>query len=188
MLAPFKVRIILLLSHLYSTISQKPLFAHSFCLLPQIYTMSRMGDAMRVIGKTFGGRHYFSFSYCLVFDDSFLSFFFSSAYSPFHRVIVIGGISLHSEVMNAACQIAHARAADAATIAAAIPSDGRASPSAAPAFNFTSSSIPAIACISTTIHSHMARALFWDSEFRCCVLWPQALVNTKFSFVAAGIL
>jgi hypothetical protein len=59
MLAPFKVRIILLLSHFHSTISQKPLFAHSCCLLPQIYTMSRMGDAMRVIGKTFGGRHYF---------------------------------------------------------------------------------------------------------------------------------
>ena len=105
-----------------------------------------------------------------IFDDSFLSFFFSSACSPFHRVIVIGGISLHSEVMNAVCQIAHARAADAATIAASVPSDGRASPSAAPAFNFTSSSIPAIACISTTIHSHMARALFWDSEFRCCLL------------------
>jgi hypothetical protein len=114
-----------------------------------------------------------------ILDDSFLSFFFSSAWSPFHRVIVIGSISLHSEVMNAVCQIAHARAADAATIAAAVPSDGRASPSARPAFNFTSSSIPAIACISTTIHSHMARALFWDSEFRCRVLWPQALVNAN---------
>jgi hypothetical protein len=105
---------------------------------------------------------------CLVYSSTHCCFFCcSSGCSPFHRVIVVGSISLHCEVMNAVCQIAHARAAEAATRTPAAPSDGRASPSATPVFNFTSSIMPPIACISTTMHSHMARALFWDSEFRC---------------------
>lgn len=110
----------------------------------KLCTMSRMGDAMRVIGRTFGG---------------------SSVFSPFHRVIVIGSLSLHSEVMNVVCQIANARFAETAALLTAAQSDGRASPSSPPVFNFTSSLMPPIACISTTLHSHMARALFWDSEF-----------------------
>jgi hypothetical protein len=49
-------------------------------------------------------------------------------------------------------------------------------------FNFTSSIMPPIACISTTMHSHMARALFWDSEFRwrllCRRAYPGMLCST----------
>jgi hypothetical protein len=127
---------------------------------------------MRVIGRMFGGRQTalpaFSFRLCMPSLTS--AAFFSSASSPFHRVIVIGSLSLHSEVMNAVCQIAHARFSEEAASPTGARADGRASPTSPPVFNFTSSAMPPIACISTTLHSHMARALFWDSEFRCSVV------------------
>ena len=94
------------------------------------------------------------------------SFFFSVSYSTFHRVVVIGSLSLHSDVMNAVCQIAQARYSESSATKTDSP-DGRTSPLSPPTFSFTSSIIPPLACISTTMHSHMARALFWDSEFRC---------------------
>ena len=151
--------------------------------------MSRMGDAMRTIGQTFGGRHLPpppphapSTSHLLPFitvlsvitspplmptlHHSPASFFFSVSYSTFHRVVVIGSLSLHSDVMNAVCQIAQARYSESSATKTDSP-DGRTSPLSPPTFSFTSSIIPPLACISTTMHSHMARALFWDSEFRC---------------------